>query len=195
MVAAGVHARSRFPLLLAAPFARDIIAWVGALTCLAAALMATQQNDIKRILAYQRFLNSATWFWVRASRRGPTSRCFICSRMPSSNAFSSYAPDRSSSLSITSRTSGTWEGLEGKTPITFACLIVGTLALSGFPGFSGYFSKDLIIEWAVVEKPILGWIAVVTAGLTAFYMFRLLAVVFLGAPGAIMPSMPTNLLL
>ena len=73
-------------------------------------------------------------------------------------------------------------GLKGKTPITFACLIVGTLALSGFPGFSGYFSKDLIIEWAVVEKPILGWIAVVTAGLTAFYMFRLLAVVFLGVP-------------
>ena len=59
---------------------------------------------------------------------------------------------------------------------------MGTLALSGFPGFSGYFSKDLIIAWAVVEKPILGWIAVLTAGLTSFYMFRLLAVVFLGTP-------------
>ena len=51
----------------------------------------------------------------------------------------------------------------------------GHLALTGCPGFSGYFSKDLIIAWAVVEKPILGWIAVATAGLTAFYMFRLLA--------------------
>jgi NADH-quinone oxidoreductase subunit L len=73
-------------------------------------------------------------------------------------------------------------GLKGKTPLTFVCLIVGTLALTGCPGFSGYFSKDLIIAWAVVEKPILGWIAVATAGLTAFYMFRLLAVVFLGPP-------------
>jgi NADH-quinone oxidoreductase subunit L len=73
-------------------------------------------------------------------------------------------------------------GLRGKTPLTFACLIVGTLALTGCPGFSGYFSKDLIIAWAVVQKPLLGWIAVATAGLTAFYMFRLLAVVFLGPP-------------
>jgi NADH-quinone oxidoreductase subunit L len=72
-------------------------------------------------------------------------------------------------------------GLKATTPVTFACLIVGTLALSGFPGFSGYFSKDLIIAWAVVEKPVLVWIAVLTAGLTAFYMFRLLAVVFLGS--------------
>ncbi|HEY5953479.1 MAG TPA: hypothetical protein VIT18_03890, partial [Terrimicrobiaceae bacterium] len=45
-----------------------------------------------------------------------------------------------------------------------------------------YFSKDLIIAWAVVEKPFLGWIAVATAGLTAFYIFRLLSVVFLGTP-------------
>ena len=76
--------------------------------------------------------------------------------------------------------------------MTFACLIVGTLALTGCPGFSGYFSKDLIIAWAVVEKPILGWIAVATAGLTAFYMFRLLAVVFWDLPEARLPSMPTN---
>ena len=77
--------------------------------------------------------------------------------------------------------------------MTFACLIVGTLALTGCPGFSGYFSKDLIIAWAVVEKPILGWIAVATAGLTAFYMFRLLAVVFLGPlPKRGLPSMPTS---
>ena len=53
MVAAGVYMLARvFPLLVAAPIARDVIAWVGAITCLAAGLMATQQNDIKRILAY-----------------------------------------------------------------------------------------------------------------------------------------------
>ena len=161
MVAAGVHARSRFPLLWAAPFARDIIAWVGALTCLAAALMATQQNDIKRILAYSTISQLGYMVLGAGVAPGPDVQMFHLF----THAFfkcSSYAPDRSSSLSITSRTSGTWEGLKGKTPITFACLIVGTLALSGFPGFSGYFSKDLIIEWAVVEKPILGWIAVVT---------------------------------
>ena len=183
MVAAGVYMLARiFPLLVAAPIARDVIAWVGAITCLAAGLMATQQNDIKRILAYSTI--SQLGYMVLGAGVAPVPdvpmfhlfthaffKCllFLCA---------------GSVIVALHHEQDIWHmgGLKGKTPLTFACLVVGTLALSGFPGFSGYFSKDLIIAWAVVEKPILGWIAVLTAGLTAFYMFRLLAVVFLGTP-------------
>ena len=183
MVAAGVYMLARvFPLLVVAPIARDVIAWVGALTCLAAALMATQQNDIKRILAYSTI--SQLGYMVLGAGVAPVPdvpmfhlfthaffKCllFLCA---------------GSVIVALHHEQDIWQmgGLKGKTPVTFACLIVGTLALTGCPGFSGYFSKDLIIAWAVVEKPILGWIAVATAGLTAFYMFRLLAVVFLGPP-------------
>jgi NADH-quinone oxidoreductase subunit L len=183
MVAAGVYMLARvFPLLVVAPIARDVIAWVGALTCLAAALMATQQNDIKRILAYSTV--SQLGYMVLGAGVAPVPdvpmfhlfthaffKCllFLCA---------------GSVIVALHHEQDIWQmgSLKGKTPLTFACLIVGTLALTGCPGFSGYFSKDLIIAWAVVEKPILGWIAVATAGLTAFYMFRLLAVVFLGPP-------------
>ena len=61
-------------------------------------------------------------------------------------------------------------------------MCAGALALSGCPFTSGYFSKDLIIAWAVVQQPLLGWLSVATAGLTAFYTFRLIFVVFFGAP-------------
>ena len=183
MVAAGVYMLARvFPLLLAAPIARDVIAWVGALTCLAAALMATQQNDIKRILAYSTI--SQLGYMVLGAGVAPVPdvpmfhlfthaffKCllFLCA---------------GSVIVALHHEQDIWQmgGLMKKTPVTFGCLIVGTLALSGCPGFSGYFSKDLIIAWAVTEKPFLGWIAVATAGLTAFYMFRLLSVVFLGTP-------------
>jgi NADH-quinone oxidoreductase subunit L len=183
MVAAGVYMLARvFPLFLAAPVAREVIAWVGALTCLAAALMATQQNDIKRILAYSTI--SQLGYMVLGAGVAPVPdvpmfhlfthaffKCllFLCA---------------GSVIVALHHEQDIWHmgGLWNKTPVTFGCLIVGTLALSGCPGFSGYFSKDLIIAWAVVEKPFLGWIAVATAGLTAFYMFRLLSVVFLGPP-------------
>jgi NADH-quinone oxidoreductase subunit L len=183
MVAAGVYMLARvFPLFIASPIARDVIAWVGALTCLAAALMATQQNDIKRILAYSTI--SQLGYMVLGAGVAPVPdvpmfhlfthaffKCllFLCA---------------GSVIVALHHEQDIWHmgGLMKKTPVTFGCLVVGTLALSGCPGFSGYFSKDLIIAWAVVEKPFLGWIAVATAGLTAFYMFRLLSVVFLGTP-------------
>jgi NADH-quinone oxidoreductase subunit L len=183
MVAAGVYMLARvFPLLIASPIVRDVVALVGALTCLAAALMATQQNDIKRILAYSTI--SQLGYMVLGAGVAPVPdvpmfhlfthaffKCllFLCA---------------GSVIVALHHEQDIWHmgGLMKKTPVTFACLIVGTLALSGCPGFSGYFSKDLIIAWAVAEKPFLGWIAVATAGLTAFYMFRLLSVVFLGTP-------------
>jgi NADH-quinone oxidoreductase subunit L len=183
MVAAGVFMLARiYPMLLLSEMAMTVIAWIGALTCLAGGLMATQQNDIKRILAYSTI--SQLGYMVLgigvAGAYGPAMfhlmthaffKCllFLCA---------------GSVIVGMHHEQDIWKmgALKNKMPITFFCLIAGGLALAGCPGFSGYFSKDLIILWAIEKQPILGWIGVLTAGLTAFYITRLFAVVFLGTP-------------
>ncbi len=187
MVAAGVYMLARFfPVLVAAPMAMTVIAWVGGITCLAAGLMATQQNDIKRILAYSTI--SQLGYMVMGVGVAPTwdipmfhlfthafFKCllFLCA---------------GSVIVGMHHEQDIWKmgALKNKMPFTFLCLIAGTLALTGFGfgpfGFSGFYSKDLIILWALEKAPILGWIGVITAGLTSFYMFRLFFVVFMGPP-------------
>lgn len=187
MVAAGVYMLARFfPVLVAAPIALEVIAWVGGLTCFVAGLMATQQNDIKRILAYSTISQlgyMVLGIGVADSPDVPMFHLFT-------HAFFKCLLFLCSGSVIMAmhHEQDIWKmgSLKNKTPITFLCLIAGTLALTGFGfgpvGFSGFFSKDLIILWAVDKAPILGWIAVLTAGLTSFYMFRLFFVVFMGPP-------------
>jgi NADH-quinone oxidoreductase subunit L len=71
-------------------------------------------------------------------------------------------------------------GLRTKIPITFWTMLMGTLAIAGIPGFSGFFSKDEILDQALHVSPILGWLGVFAAGLTSFYMFRLIFLTFFG---------------
>lgn len=187
MVAAGVYMLARvFPLLLVVPVAREVIAWVGGLTCLVAALMATQQNDIKRILAYSTI--SQLGYMVLGAGVAPVGdvpmfhlfthaffKCllFLCA---------------GSVIVGMHHEQDIWKmgALKNKMPVTLICMTIGALALSGCGfgpvGFSGFFSKDLIIAWAIDKAPLLGWISVITAGLTAFYTFRLIFVVFAGKP-------------
>lgn len=187
MVAAGVYMLARFfPILEVVPPAREVIAWVGGITCLFAALMATQQDDIKRILAYSTI--SQLGYMVLGIGVAPSwdvpmfhlfthafFKCllFLCA---------------GSVIVGMHHEQNIWKmgALKNKMPFTFLCSIFGALALSGAGfgpiGFSGFYSKDLIIVWAVQNAPILGWIAVLTAGITAFYTFRFLFVVFLGGP-------------
>ena len=73
-------------------------------------------------------------------------------------------------------------GLARKMPITFITFTVAALAIAGFPFFSGFFSKDAILLAAYQQSQTIFWIGAVTAGLTAFYTFRLLAIAFLGEP-------------
>jgi NADH-quinone oxidoreductase subunit L len=71
-------------------------------------------------------------------------------------------------------------GLRTKIPVTFWTMLMATLAIAGAPGFSGFFSKDEILDEALRVSPILGWIGVFAAGLTSFYMFRLIFLTFFG---------------
>ncbi|MCX6969500.1 MAG: NADH-quinone oxidoreductase subunit L [Verrucomicrobia bacterium] len=183
MVAAGVYMLARiFPILEAAPHALDVIAWIGGITCFAAALMATQQDDIKRILAYSTISQLGYMVLGIASAATPdvpmfhlfTHACFKCLLFLCAGSV----------IVGMHHEQNIWKmgALKNKMPFTFLAMVVGGLALSGCPLFSGYYSKDLIIGWAVVKYPLLGWLSVATAGLTAFYTVRMLAVVFLGKP-------------
>jgi NADH-quinone oxidoreductase subunit L len=71
-------------------------------------------------------------------------------------------------------------GLRKKIPVTFWTMFMATLAIAGAPGFSGFFSKDEILDEALRVNPVIGWLGVLTAGITAFYMFRLLFLTFFG---------------
>ena len=184
MVAAGVYMLARiFPVLLAAPEAvREVIMWVGAVTCFAAGLMATQQDDIKRILAYSTI--SQLGYMVVGIAVAPVNdvamfhlfthaffKCllFLCA---------------GSVIIALHHEQDIWKmgGLLGRMPLTALCLVAGTLALVGTPGFSGYYSKDLIVAYANHNNAAVFWITAGAALLTSFYMFRLFFVVFMGRP-------------
>ncbi len=183
MVAAGVYMLARiFPILHAVPVALDVIAWVGGITCFAAALMATQQDDIKRILAYSTISQLGYMVLGVASATSADVPMFHLF----THAFFKCLLFLCAGSVIVGmhHEQNIWKmgALKNKMPFTFLAMVVGGLALSGCPLFSGYYSKDLIIGFAVVKYPFLGWLSVVTAGLTAFYTFRLIFVVFLGKP-------------
>lgn len=183
MVAAGVFLLARmYPVLALSETALVVIAWVGGITCFLAALMATQQNDIKRILAYSTI--SQLGYMVlgigTAGSADPamfhlfTHACFKCLLFLCAGSV----------IVGMHHEQDIWKmgAIKNKMVVTFFCIIAGALALSGCPWTSGYYSKDLIILLAIEKQPFLGWLSVVTAGLTAFYIFRLFFVVFLGAP-------------
>jgi len=180
MVAAGVYMLSRvFFLVHASPVAQEWIAIVGTITTVMAALMALQQNDIKRILAYSTL--SQIGYMVTAigmaSEQAAMFHLFT-------HAFFKALLFLGSGAVIygTHHEQDIWKmgGLKNRLPTTFLTFLVGTLALTGCPGLAGFFSKDLILSTAREHHPLIFTLLLTTAFLTAFYMFRLMAVVFGG---------------
>ena len=179
MVAAGVYMLCR-TLFLFNLEALQVIAYIGGFTALLAALIAVQQNDIKRILAYST-LSQLGYMVMAVGLSGPTPAMFHLT----THAFFKALLF----LGAGSVIHGLHEeqdickmgGLKKKMPVTFWTFIIGTLALSGVPPFSGFYSKDSILAQALEEKSyLLFGVAVFVAALTTFYMFRLFFVAFLG---------------
>jgi len=182
MVAAGVYMLVRVGFIIQASHAAlMVIAWIGAITALMAALIATQQNDIKRILAYSTL--SQLGYMVMAI--GLSSSDAAIYHLFTHAFFKALLFLAAGSIIVSlHHEQDIWEmgGLSRNLVITFVTFLVGALALMGCPPFSGFFSKDAILALAYERNMSIFVVALGTAFLTAFYVTRLLVVVFLGHP-------------
>jgi NADH-quinone oxidoreductase subunit L len=179
MVAAGVYMLCRVIFLLD-PVALNVISEIGGITALLAALIAIQQNDIKRILAYST-LSQLGYMVMAVGLSGPTPAMF---HLTTHAFFKALLFLGAGSVIIAlHHEQDIWKmgGLCKKMPVTFWTFIIGTLALCGVPPFSGFYSKDSILAQALEQKNYpLFVLGVFVAGLTTFYMFRLFFVAFVG---------------
>ncbi|MGJ5011635.1 NADH-quinone oxidoreductase subunit L [Bradyrhizobium oligotrophicum] len=186
MVTAGVFMVARLsPLFELAPNAQAVVMFFGATTAFFAATVGLVQNDIKRIVAYSTC--SQLGYMFVAMGAGAYSvgmfhlftHAFFKALLFLGSGSVIYAMHHEQDI----RNMG---GLWRKIPYTFAVMTVGTLALTGFPGFAGFFSKDAIIEAAyAAHNPFATYayfLTIVAAGLTSFYSWRLVFKTFFGTP-------------
>lgn len=184
MVTAGVYMIGRLNFLFSmAPVTLHVVATVGALTALFAATIGTAQNDIKRVLAYSTVSQLGYMFLgmgVAAYGAGifhlMTHAFFkACLFLGAGSVIHGMSGEQDM------RKMG---GLKDKMPLTYATFLVSTLAIAGFPLFSGFFSKDEILWQAFSSShgsPVLWGLGFAAAGLTAFYMSRQVIMTFFGA--------------
>jgi NADH-quinone oxidoreductase subunit L len=180
MVTAGIYMIARSHVLYdLAPVSQTVVAITGSATIILAALIAVKQNDIKKVLAYSTvsqlgymFLGLGVGAYTEAVFHVLThaffkALLFLCA--------GSVIHAMSGEQDI--RSMG---GLKKSLPITHFTFLMGCLAISGIPPFSGFFSKDEILTAAYAKNPAYYIIGVAGAMITAFYMFRLYATAFLG---------------
>jgi NADH-quinone oxidoreductase subunit L len=184
MVAAGVYLLVRAsPLFAVAPLTLHAMLWVGAVTALFAATLAVFQTDLKRVLAYSTC--SQLGFMVAALGSGHVLAGYF--HLATHACFKALLFLAAGSVihAVHTNEMPRMGGLAKRMPLTAATFAVGAFALAGVPGFSGFFSKDLILE-ALLEQGAYGPLALLftAAALTAFYMGRALCLTFLGAPSA-----------
>ena len=180
MVAAGVYMLCRVSFLLNAQ-ALEVVAWIGGFTALLSAVIAIQQNDIKRILAYST-LSQLGYMVMAVGLHGRAAAMYHLTTHAFFKALLFLGAG--SVILAVHHEQDIWKmgGLRQKLPVTFWTFIVGTLALSGVPPFSGFYSKDSILAQAAEQNHALLIVGVFVAALTPFYMLRLVCVAFLGAP-------------
>ncbi len=180
MVTAGVYMVCRSATLFThAPMVMTGVAIIGALTALMAASIGLLQTDIKRVLAYSTvsqlgymFLATGVGAFGAAAFHLMTHAFFKALLFLGSGSVI-HAMDEEQDM----RAMG---GLKLYMPVTFVTMLVGTLAIADIPPFAGFFSKDEILFQTFLHNRALWVIAVLTAGMTSFYMFRLMAMTFYG---------------
>ena len=183
MVTAGVYMVARLFFLFAlSPVALEVVMTIGMATALLAAVIALVQTDIKKVLAYST-VSQLGFMFLGLGVGAPISAIFHVA----THAFFKACLFLGAGAVITAlhheqdiRKMG---GLAGKMPLVFTAFLLATLAIAGIPPFAGFFSKDEILwnVWLGAPHLVYG-MAVFTAGLTSFYMVRLLVYVFFGAP-------------
>ena len=180
MVTAGVYMVVRsHAIFLNAPVAMQVVGVIGCVTAFFAATIGLVQTDIKKVLAYSTVSQLGYMFLacgVGAFGAGIfhlMTHAFFKGLLFLAAGSVIHAIGGEQDM----RKMG---GLRKKIPITFWTMLMATLAIAGAPGFSGFFSKDEILDEALRVSPVLGWLGVLAAGLTSFYMFRLIFLTFFG---------------
>ncbi|MGL4347281.1 MAG: NADH-quinone oxidoreductase subunit L [Chitinophagaceae bacterium] len=180
MVTAGIYLVARSAVLFnLAPVTQWIIMIIGIATALMAATIALRQNDIKKVLAYSTvsqlgymFLGLGAGAYVGSLFHVMTHAFFKALLFLGAGSII-YALHHEQNM----RKMG---GLKKLMPITHITMLIACLAIAGVPPFSGFFSKDEILIQTYAISPILYYLGLLGALLTAFYMFRLYAMTFLG---------------
>ena len=180
MVTAGVYMIARLHALYAlAPAALTVVAVVGAATALFAAVIATAQTDIKRVLAYSTVSQLGYMFLgLGVGATGAAVFHLVTHAFFKALLFLGAG-------SVIHGLGGEQDmqrmgGLRERMPVTFWTMAAAGLAIAGVPPLAGFFSKDEIVSSAFREMPVLGVVGLVAAALTAYYTGRLLCLTFLG---------------
>ncbi|KAM3700242.1 hypothetical protein ACJW30_05G083600 [Castanea mollissima] len=188
MVAAGIFLVARlFPLFIVVPYIMNIIALIGIITLLLGATLALAQKDIKRGLAYSTMsqlgymmlalgigsYRSALFHLITHAYSKALLFLGSGSIIHSMEVVVGYSPDKSQNMVLMG-------GLTKHVPITKTAFLLGILSLCGIPPLACFWSKDEILNYIWLYSPIFAIIACSTAGLTAFYMFRIYLLTFEG---------------
>jgi NADH-quinone oxidoreductase subunit L len=180
MVTAGVYMITRMNVVFQlAPVALAAVATVGAVTAIYAASMGLVQNDIKRVLAYST-VSQLGYMFLALGVGAFTAGIFHLMTHAFFKALLFLG-----SGSVIHALGGEQDmrkmgGLWSKIPITAWTFLLATIAISGIPPLAGFVSKDAILAASFNARPLLWAIGIVTAGMTAFYMFRLVFLTFFG---------------
>ncbi len=198
MVTAGVFMVARCsPIFEYSAYAMNVVAIVGATTAIFAATVGTSQNDIKRVVAYSTCSQLGYMFFALGvgAYGAAIFHLFTHAFFKALLFLGAGSVIHASSDEQDMRKMG---GLWKKIPLTFTAMMIGTLALTGFPYLSGYFSKDMIIESAYAAAHIIDakgqlimnantsganyafWMGIFAALLTSFYSWRLIFMTFFG---------------
>ena len=182
MVTAGVYLIARCaPLWNASSDARVLVGSIGALTAITGAILGCAQWDIKRILAYSTM--SQIGYMIMGVGVGAydagilhfLTHAFFKAQLFLGAGIIIHKLANQQDVRLMG-------GLRKQMPFAFAAMTIGVLSICGIPGFAGFFSKDAVLSETLAHgHPVMWAVGVLTAGLTAYYMFRMLFVTFLGA--------------
>jgi NADH-quinone oxidoreductase subunit L len=184
MVTAGVYLIVRSGAVFeAAPIAQTAVVVVAVVTLLWGAILGCAKDDIKKALAGSTM--SQIGYMMLGAGLGPAGMAFAIFHLVTHGFFKANMFLGAGSVmhamddDVDMRHYG---GLARLLPVTFLTFAMGYLAIIGFPGFSGFWSKDKIIETAFAENPLVGALALLGAGITGFYMTRLMLLTFFTDP-------------
>lgn len=190
MVVAGVFLVARlFPVFaISCPAALDVVMWTGVVSAVFAAIIACTQTDIKRVLAYSTMSQIGYMMFALgvSGYAGESGLGFTASMFHLfTHAFFKallFLGAGAVIHMVHSNEMNDMGGLRKSMPVTHLTFLIACLAIAGIPPFAGFFSKEEILTAAHRASPAVYWIALLTAGLTAFYMFRLYYMIFWNKP-------------